>query len=82
MKAYDGGRTGDVHACRVHFRQPHERMLSLPDRIKRVTLEECNEAVTELLPPLEHWCCVVAGATPPHAVNIHCKYTSSDIRKH
>jgi len=71
-----------LHACRVHFRQPHERMLSLPDRIKRVTLEECNEAVTELLPPLEHWCCVVAGATPPHAVNIHCKYTSSDIRKH
>ena len=56
-----------LHACRVHFDQPHERMLSLPDRIRAVTLEECNEAVTNLLPRLEDWCCTVAGAIPERA---------------
>ena len=55
-----------LHACRVHsFEQPpHERMLSLPDRIRAVTLEQCRRAVTQLLPPLESWVCVVAGAVP------------------
>lgn len=55
-----------LHSCRVHFDQPAivPRMLSLPDRINAVTLEECHEAVTQLLPPTQDWCCVVAGAIP------------------
>ena len=52
-----------LHAARLHFDAPAARCKSLADRVRAVTLEDCQRAV-EALPAFDDWVCVCAGAIP------------------
>lgn len=52
-----------LHAARLHFEAPAARCKSMAERVRAVTLEDCQRAV-KALPAFDDWVCVCAGAIP------------------